>query len=342
MSKTKIEWAEQVWNPVTGCTKVSAGCKNCYAERYFERFGGGREFSEVQCHPDRLNIPLRRKKPTVYFVNSMSDLFHEDVPDDAIELIFGCMAASEQHKFLVLTKRPDRCVQWISAQNVESLSIDGTDLVSRQEAVGRITKSFFSPDDAIYPEETHLFEFPSPNIWLGVSIEDQSTAEDRLPILVQIPAAHRFVSCEPMLGTIDLSKWIGNLDWVICGGESGPGARPMHPDWARSLRDQCKASGVPFFFKQWGEWKPSDGASMFYKDICLFNKKENGVDPIYMRDLGDERASVWLDHFEHEDVLMYRVGKKRAGHLLDGREYREYPKVQKNPREPANSACRQS
>jgi len=305
MSKSGIEWTDETWNPVTGCTKVSQGCKHCYAERVWQRLSAprqpyaGRKFTDVQCHYERLEHPLHWKKPRMVFVNSMSDLFHEDVPDYFISRVFLEMSRCPQHTFQILTKRHERMLAYMNGV-LKSAKI--------RVANGYPTKFW-----------------PLPNVWLGVSVEDQATADERIPLLLQTPAAVRFVSVEPMLGPIDLNKrvclvdkrrfklTIGNyLDWVICGGESGPKARPMHPDWARSLCDQCKAAGVPFFFKQWGEWAPID----------LWSPgpaKQNAVMP----------DGTWCSiHINPDDVGAHRMincGKKAAGRLLDGREWNEMP-----------------
>ena len=227
---TKIEWATESWNPITGCSPVSEGCENCYARRMASRLRGRFGYPEddpfkVTFHPDKIEQPLHWKKPRMIFVCSMGDLFHKDVLGPTIHQLIKLMKWDyKRHTFLILTKRPERMRRiW--------MNIDGT-----------------------LPE----------NIWLGVTVENQQRADERIPILLQIPAAKRFVSIEPMLGPVDLQKigpllqafnWKiakGGLDWIICGGESGPGVRPMHPDWPRSIRDQCQAADVPFFFKQWG------------------------------------------------------------------------------------------
>ena len=239
MNTTKIEWADAVWNPVTGCTKVSEGCRHCYAEGIAKRFWGERKFTDVQCHEDRLDAPLHWRKPRRVFVNSMSDLFHPAVPFEFIDMVFATMAWMQEHTFMILTKRPAQMVKYFAE-------------------VGR----------------AHLA--PLPNVWLGVTVENQQAADERIPYLLRTPAAVRFVSVEPMLGEVNLdpymqhppftegykmtwgySEWRG-LDWVICGGETGPGARLMDLDWARSLRDQCQAAEVPFFFKRVGsayQWR---------------------------------------------------------------------------------------
>lgn len=297
MASTKIEWADKVWNPVTGCTKVSEGCRHCYAERLAGRFWKDRKFSDVQYNPEKLFQPLHWKKPSRVFVNSMSDLFHKDVPFQFIDSVFHIMREVDRHTFLILTKRPEIMLNFIAWQKKNTVRFDWT--------------------------AAHK------NIWLGVSVEDQKTADERIPILLSTPAAVRFVSCEPLLGPIDFWKFATReetfgsmydhrgsygfypglppepikyhegIDWVIVGGESGPKARPMHPDWARSIRNQCVDAGVPFFFKQWGEW-------VAFEDVEFDNKKE--------------RIGITIG-----DQSMVRVGKKNAGRLLDGREWNEFP-----------------
>ena len=243
---SKIEWTEETWSPVTGCSPVSEGCVNCFAASIAKRFWKDRKFSEVKCHPGRLSQPMKWKKPRKIFVCSMSDLFHPEVPFSFIREIWNITAKCPQHTFMLLTKRPERMLKftkWMA----------GWDHIS-------------------------IAEWPR-NCWLGVTAENQEQADKRIPILLEIPAAVRFVSVEPMLGAVDLRSlkslelpgclthdallgrnihhdddmnWTDGerLDWVICGGESGPKARPMHPDWARSLRDQCVSAGVSYFLKQ--------------------------------------------------------------------------------------------
>ncbi len=212
VGKTKIEWAQEVWNPVTGCTKVSPGCAHCYAETFAERFRGvpGHPYEpgfDLTLRPARLQQPLAWKRPRVIFVNSMSDLFHEGVPDEYVAEVFDVMRRADWHVFQVLTKRPER---------VRALA-----------------------DRLPWPD----------NVWMGVSVENQRWTS-RIEELRAVPATVRFLSCEPLLGSLDLN--LSEIDWVIVGGESGAGARPMQLSWAQSVRDQCAAAGVPFFFKQWG------------------------------------------------------------------------------------------
>lgn len=213
MASTKIEWTESSWNPVTGCSKISEGCRNCYAERMAKRLKAMgqpnyRNGFAVTCHPHVLDLPLQWKKPRTIFVNSMSDLFHQDVPAAFVEKIFAVMNRARRHIFQVLTKRAERMTQ----------------LMDR-------------------------FDW-SPNIWMGVTVEHADTL-GRVDLLRTVPAAVRFLSIEPMLGPMpDLD--LEGIDWVIVGGESGPGARPMKEEWVVQVRDLCISSGVPFFFKQWG------------------------------------------------------------------------------------------
>lgn len=213
---TAIEWTEETWNPVTGCSKVSAGCVNCYAEtmaRRLQAMGapGYDNGFELTLMPERLEQPLRKKKPTRFFVNSMSDLFHEDVPDSFIDQVFDVMRRTPQHTYQILTKRAYRL------------------------------PAYFGPK--VLPA----------NIWLGVTVEDRQSGIPRIDHLRQVNAAIRFLSVEPLLqdlGVIDLS----GIHWVIVGGESGPHARPMSQEWVLSIKEQCEKSGSAFFFKQWGTW----------------------------------------------------------------------------------------
>lgn len=306
---SKIEWTDATWNPVTGCTKVSPGCDHCYAERVTERFKGPGSFATVALHPDRLGLPLSWRKPRKVFVNSMSDLFHDDVPDEYITKVFAVMAACPEHTFQVLTKRHGR---------MRSLLSRGT----------WGTAGFADDVEEAMAEFTHasLDRWPLPNVWLGVSVENQHWANIRIPALLDTPASIRFLSCEPLLGPVELTAkcnawgrtWLDRIgapgiDWVIVGGESGPGARLMQRDWVRSLRDECNAAGVAFHFKQWGEWAPTGTLSVGHLDDPKERHGESDPDGIYP-DLDWKR-------------LYRRVGKKAAGRELDGRTWDEYPAV---------------
>ena len=319
---TKIEWSDSVWNPLAGCTWASPGCDHCYAAVMARRLGfmaeadlaAGRDPGQkrkyigitnknsagrimfngrVNLDPVALDEPLRWKKPRRVFVNSMSDLFHKDVPYAFIRKVWLNMLATPQHTYQVLTKRPERMAE-VVAQLVEEDWRQG------------LPKAF--------------------NIWLGTSVENQEQAHERIPHLLATPAHVRFLSCEPLLGPVDLTDGalytriggaINYLDWVIVGGESGPGARPMRASWARSLRDQCSAAGVPFFFKQHGEW-------LSFETTRDENGKGTsiGVDGrrIYIADL------LTHAHHIHADRGVVRLGKHAAGRLLDGREWNEFPR----------------
>jgi len=212
-AKSSIEWTESTWNPVTGCTKISPGCAHCYAERMALRLQAMgqtnyRNGFQVTIHEHALSIPLRWRKPQAIFVNSMSDLFHEDVPFDFIQKVFSVMQKASWHRFQILTKRSTRLLEFAS-----------------------------------------LLPWPE-NVWMGVTVEN-SDYTCRIDDLRKINAAVRFLSIEPLLGAISNLKLSG-IDWVIVGGESGPGARLMEPDWVSDIQKQCQESAVPFFFKQWG------------------------------------------------------------------------------------------
>lgn len=214
--KSQIEWTEFTWNPTTGCTKISLGCKNCYAEVMANRLQamkaeGYEDGFKLKLRPDRLNQPLERKKPTVYFVNSMSDLFHEDIPFEYLDMVFEVIKKTPQHTYQILTKRPEIMHEYFSARLVP------------------------------------------PNTWLGISVEDKKYGVPRIDILRDIKAKIRFLSVEPLLediGEINLS----GIHWVIVGGESGNKARPMKPEWVENIQKQCSVAAVAFFFKQWGTW----------------------------------------------------------------------------------------
>ncbi len=301
MSKTKIEWSDETWNPVTGCTEVSEGCDHCYAKTFAERFRGvpGHSYEQgfdLKLWPDRLELPLRWKRPRLVFVNSMSDLFHDEVPDDFLYSVLQVMERTPQHTYQVLTKRPGRMASFLGRHD-------------------RLVRQITTPEER---------RWPLPNVWLGTSVETQKWADVRIPKLLETPAAVRFLSCEPLLGPIDFdqaldyglrhpphpcsmpcSEHLGMeclwkpVDWVIVGGESGPGARPMHPDWVRSLRDQCVAAGVPFFFKQWGQWRPIHDGEIPPKGSVIHS---------------------FVDGYQ-----MVRSNKHENGRVLDGRTWEQMP-----------------
>ena len=339
-----IEWTDASWNPLRGCSRVSTGCQHCYAERVAARFSGPGQPYHGLIHPgtgawngavrlvtEALGQPLRWTKPRLIFVNSMSDVFHESVPFEQIAAIFGVMAAAPQHTFQVLTKRPARALaffQWREAQ-IRKRELEWEPWRICEEEATELVKNL--------PAIGCQSAWPLANLWLGVSVENQASADERIPLLLQCPASVRWLSCEPLLGPIDLRFHIfseptgstrthggkrqmelrrpadGGLHWVVAGGESGTGARPMHPDWARSLRDQCAAADVPFLFKQWGEWAPNDSRAdrMFiYHDGST--------------DIPDDR---WPEPENNGETHIARVGKKAAGRILDGSEHNAYPET---------------
>ena len=340
---TKIEWAEATWNPLAGCSIVSPGCHNCYAMRTAHRLAAmGQEkyqgvtekkngrivwTGDITLHHASLDVPLKKKKPTVWFVNSMSDLFHESVPFEFIYKVFAVMEKAHWHTFQVLTKRSKRMMEFLGGTSGAGLSAP-----------------------------------PLPNVWLGTSCEDQQRADERIPHLLNCPAAVRFVSAEPLLGELDLVPYLRGssyqcscgfhmtmkklvdeyetgyscvecgescrpgptIDLVITGGESGPKARPMHPAWPLSIRDQCVDANVSFFFKQWGEWglikhRRSNASHVIYCDGRHVPFDKESI-------LAEERRSG-KRHDRSLPHTIFRVGKKKAGRLLDGRTWNELPQV---------------
>lgn len=354
MNPTGIEYGQVAWNPVTGCSKVSEACINCWAERMSKRLAGRCGYSKdnpfkVTMHPERLEEPLKWRKPRTVLVSFMGDLFHEDVDVKTLATVFGIMAACPHHTFMVLTKRPADMARFFeeltTRANGKSMMevFLGDDTNWRCRHILRAAALRATGNGRVATQD--LEGWPIPNIWLGVTAENQARADERIPILLQIPAAKRFVSIEPMLGAVDLTKislgpnghgltfyhnslngWstgynaethkqkvsrndqFSRLDWVICGGETGPGARPMHPDWVRSLSDQCIAAVVPFWFKQWGEYcAPSQMPPETYRVWDYHHGSEN----------------CWKD----DDPSPWKVGKKKAGRLLDDQEWQQMPEV---------------
>ena len=353
---TKIEWTHRpgtkgcTWNPIRArgidgrrgwhCEHVSEACRNCYAERLNAKLGdtGGTGLCykptfintgtvEVYLDEKTLMQPLHWRAPRTIFVCSMTDLFGRWVKDEWLDRVFAVAALCPQHTFILLTKRPERMQKFLTAKSLLDCVIRAAHEMD-SEGGSWIAADHHIAKDAIFPLQ---------NVWLGVTAEDQKAADERIPLLLSAPAAVRFVSCEPMLGAIDLTcisrrQELGHmrpldgrfnrLNWVICGGETGQNARPMHPDWARALRDQCAAAGVPFFFKQWGAW------------ACVYDRQR--TDPDWLRcDLvaNETPNGQWLNlaggqGFHGELVVrMERGGKARAGRLLDGVEHNEWPGV---------------
>jgi protein gp37 len=285
---SKIEWLArpetkpETWNMIGGCTPISAGCTNCYAARlaagrlqHHPRYVGTAEMhngkarwtGKINLDHKALDIPLRWKKPRTVFPCSMSDLFHSDVPDDWHYKVFKIMAATDQHTYLILTKRPKAMLEFCQTHWHRDLQ-------------------------SIYGLH---------NVWLGVSVENQTRADERRAAFEATPAAIKFVSYEPALGPIDWSGW-EFIDMLIFGGESGPGAKPAHPDWFRDTLNWCRENGIAPFFKQWGKWMPAE---------------------LWDEQFLPKRCSIL--RFYTGKAGWYGVGKKRAGHLLDGKVIREWP-----------------
>ncbi len=298
MQNSKIEWTDHTFNPWWGCVKVSPGCQHCYAEtlnhRYgFSNWGPAKTTSRRMMSENYWKQPLRWNKEAGaagerrrVFCASMADVFedHPQVMEPRARL-FSLIEQTPALDWLLLTKRPE---------NINLM--------------------------APWHGEPGMYHGWPANVWLGTSVENQEQADIRIPELLKVPAAVRFLSCEPLLGAVDITTngylsagWAGatlpGIDWIIAGGESGPGARPMHPAWVRSLRDQCIAAGVPFFFKQWGEWAPYDGR----------------VDTLAVIKTNGEWARTYTCDVFNDEVLMERLGKHTAGRLLDGRAWNELP-----------------
>ena len=372
--KSSIQWTNATWNPIAGCKIHSPGCKFCYAMHEAARqircaaglkrethYAGTVEVRDgrpiwtgkINAAPDRVwELPLRWRKPRMIFVNSMSDLFAENVPDDWIDRALAIMALSPQHTFQVLTKRSARMRRYFAGiEGMENCPPARWALI---EGMAQAEYARLHPDedrDAI--GMTLAVHGPLSNVWLGVSTERQQEADERIPDLLATPAAIRFISAEPLIGQIDLTnhcnghyffdslrgtrwhdapgyefaheKFCDGIDWVIAGGESSRLAveqpRPMHPQWARSLRDQCAAAGVPFFFKQWGDYHPaldhSDTCKATPNAIHVSGKRE--YRPSEEFSLVANRAEGW--------VGMCRLGVAKAGRILDGRTHDDLPKV---------------
>jgi protein gp37 len=344
--KTGIEWTDATWNPVRGCSRKDRGCLHCYAEvqaARIERMDRGRGVAvgegsydgltkivngrptwtgELRQVPDLLDQPLRWRRPRLIFANSMSDLFHANVPFDFVDQVFAIMALAPQHTFQVLTKRQDRMAEYLSAADLqERISLLADDMAAKY----RRQRADEVAGGAVF--------WPMPHVWLGFSAHDQASFDNRWQDARKVAELGwlTWVSLEPLLGPVDLSEvldaewsregWQSNqhaldmplLSWVVVGGESGDLAEPMHPDWPGLLRDQCKAVGVPYLFKQWGEWAPFEELSE--------ELRARDLDPIIVRFDG----STCQGEFVGNNRLMLRTGKKASGRLLKGIEHNGYP-----------------
>jgi len=359
---TKIEWTDETWSPVRvrvrkvaaavalvkgyaslvqiaekmagrvgqHCEHVSAGCEHCYAQtnnhRCLPANGTGlpydrrsRDLVEAFVDEKALLQPLGWKMPRKIFIENQSDIFGEWVTDEMRDRIFAVMALCPQHTFQVLTKRAERMLKYLSGERWHR-NVQASIYSEIHDRGHKWDQKLLDVVNKRANQSAHNLDFYKPlsNVWLGVSVENQAAADERVPLLLDTPAAKRFVSCEPLLGPIDLSAmeialdyeeevW---LDWVICGGESGAGARPMHPDWARGLRDACVSAYVPFFFKQWGEFTSEQRPGV---EVEMSRLKKNQC----------VTSGIAGHH-----TLYTLVGKKAAGHLLDGVEWHQFPTPQ--------------
>jgi protein gp37 len=355
-AKTQIQWTSSTWNPIVGCSPASSGCAGCYAVRDAWRMAhnphpsiratraglaektpaGVRWTGLVRCLPEVLDVPLHWGKPRRVFVCSQSDLFHDAVPEEFIAEVFAVMALTPRHTYQVLTKRPRRMAQLLNSPAF----IEAVRSIAERRASARRLPLAWS--------------WPLPNVEAGVSIEDQDAADARVPSLLATPAAVRWLSCEPLLGPVNLRRvadpvngscvldvlegrrltWdnrtpdrpalrapINRIGWVVCGGEAGPRSRPMHPDWARGLRMQCSSSNVPYFFKSWGDWRPNPAphAAVRRREDAgkIHPWGESRIHAIATpADANDDAGDAWL---------LERVGKGAAGRELDGRTWDEMP-----------------
>jgi protein gp37 len=380
---TAIEWTDATWNIITGCSVVSPGCTNCYAMKlagtrlahHPSRAGLTRDSNAgpvwtggVRFNEQWINDPWRWKRPRRIFVCAHGDLFHEAVPDGWIARVWNVMGQCDHHQFQILTKRPARMREWVtrwadlSGEDGDPKLVRGPDATRAAHPSGRgqlfaamLYAMGSPPPGAAYPTFDWMagqMWWPPvlPNVWLGVSVEDQVRADERIPDLLGAPAAVRFLSCEPLLGPINLHsalcrktgscptcpQCLGGIDWLIAGGESGPGARPMHPGWPRGLRDQCVAAGVPFFFKQWGNWAPVCAMAEAEIDACYHAAPDRHPDATRRCKVStcvlhsdgqrfDRPANDGAYAQGSGATMMMEIGKKAAGSLLDGREHKAFP-----------------
>jgi len=394
MADTKIEWADVVWNSFRGCLKVSEGCKNCYAittahqlntrfknagneaaRKVAEKYSGLTKVlnngeknwtGEVQVDYDTMMQPFKWKKGKRIFVNSMSDVFYEKISVADIAILFAVMFLTPQHTYMILTKRPERMNEVLNSEEftrnvnfvVSNMKID---LLKQKDVKGWLetTKEILLSNELL-PHCKNICSFPFKNIWLGVSVENQATANERIPLLLSTPAHIRFLSMEPLLDAVYLNRisvmmypdrnmlessclhtynvpytsfqgdgkphmilnctFKNSIDWVIVGGESGSKARPMNPRWVEHIKNCCEGANVPFFFKQWGEYVPVENS--VHDEPFFINEKGYGV-PMDFEVIPKNK----IHQFELSNNYVYKIGKHKAGRLLNGKEYNEFPKT---------------
>lgn len=322
---TKIQWTDQVWNPTVGCSRASAGCENCYAERVAHRgmqdahrgltvmgSRGPRWTGEVRLLPERLEEPLRWRKPRRVFVDSMSDLFHSNVPFEFIAATFGIMASTPRHTFQVLTKRPERAREFFRWIETGDLRHPNRATMGCSLAIARVLREAAPKHEGFVRAARGDVAWPLANVWLGTSVENQVTADERIPHLLGCPAAVRWISAEPLLGPVDLAYTMFNgadsfgqmpgLDWVVVGGESGPGARACDVAWIRSIVAQCRVAGVPAFVKQLGAQPVArdrfDMSEEFFRNADANGWDEHQGDVVMrLRDRKGGDPDEWAEEF---------------------------------------------
>lgn len=342
--RSNIGWTDTTLNIASGCTRVSDGCLNCYIDRTAPFRIEGRRFdgpgigatTGVALHPKRLRAPLRWTRPRRIFINSLADLWHDEIPDELIARLWIVMAMAEQHRFQLLTKRPARMRALLTSPAWPQLLADALPWVienvdarmpaARVDAAWAWLRARERPGDLVEP---------LPNVLIGVSVESQDVTY-RIRDLLRTPAALRWLSCEPLIGPLDLRPWLPQLDWLVIGGETGPAPRPMHPDWARGIRDQAVAAGVEVYFKQWGVWGPapwalprepgeSDAAYRARSDAGAATHTvsiEGHLHEPPHRPWSIERGTIPAES-THEPIR--RWGVKAAGRELDGHVWDDDP-----------------
>ncbi|MEX3008965.1 DUF5131 family protein [Hoeflea sp. TYP-13] len=349
---TKIEWCSHpvtgkgaTWNIITGCQIESPGCRNCYAMRLagtrLKNIPSRKSLTqpgkagpvwtgEIRFNEEWLTQPLHWKAPRAVFVCAHGDLFADGVTDDMLDRVFAVMALTPRHIYQVLTKRPKRMREYLSSEQRDGNIAEKAAEICNRELPAGLFEVYGDPEEPLIVNAS----WPLANVWLGTSVEDQKRADERIPYLLDTPAAIRFVSAEPLLEPLSLVElypggaqilnaltgWSHNptfkmpgLDWIIVGGESGPGARPMHPMWPRGIRNQCLSAGVPLFFKQWGAYRPK----LLHEPI--------GACAMFV--WPDGRMSDNFNKFPLRPTVMQKTGKSAAGNELDGKTYEQFPEI---------------
>jgi protein gp37 len=341
MTKSAIEWTDETWNPLRGCNRVSPGCTNCYAERVAMRFSGADQpyealvrmssqgpkwTGQIRTVPGALHAPLLWKQPRRVFVNSMSDLFHEAVPFSFVAAVLGCMSLASAHTFQVLTKRPQRMAEFFEWLEYEGAQVDSPASLCVTKLLVLAEGMPERLEPLIRERAKARSQWPLSNVWFGVSVEDQTRADERREPLCTVASAgwRTWVSYEPALGLVDWTGW-DFIGWLVSGGESGVRARPSHPHWHRVARDWCAGAGVTYFFKQWGAWQPHDEPHTEPHSEPPVRGANTGASAFLRVDGHWGNQGDWLNG---QAQAVDRIGKKAAGRVLDGRLHDACPEVQ--------------